>query len=536
MLKRNLIKGLKRITAIACIVLLIACAQCESEVISYTKIGVSGGKEGVFKPDDEIIVDYEVQLPTNYELYEVSISNVLDSNNIVKKWDGKFKNGAIKQSMPLTGLKPGNYRVTLAASSGIGDNPVIIHAIFHVVNKTFLRIIKYIDANGNGKRDLNENGIGDGTFKYGLLGEVPTEGKTLDDGSIVLLDPVVGEYKIEEIPQDGWYPTDAETKTIDVSYEKDNLVEFGGIQAGYINIESFADLNGNDIKEENEYPATDRRFEVTGEEFSQTFKTDGNRINIALKPGVYLITEVQKDCWAPTGETSKSVTVMPTETAFASFGNKPLGSITMIIFQDINKNGKYDPHESIPGMNFSVSVQNRTEQFKSGNDGTAKYVGIPEVFSISASAPEIWILKGEANKTEKIDFCEDKQLIFEVVPREIKIENLIPEDNAILSSPNMSFSWSTSEISSGNLYIKTENKSNYTLVRGGSGIDHFINGTNLIRNTKYNYFVRSEKDIRFTESQIRSFTINNGVIFEPRDYNIEIIVFNITNLTYHTGI
>jgi hypothetical protein len=460
--------------------------QCENAVNSIAKIEVSGGTDGpnYFKANEGIKVNYEVQLPTNYESYAVSVSDASDPDRIVKKWEGRLNaNGAIKKSEALSGLDPGNYRATLTANPKKIDritSPVNLPTIFHVANLTFLRIFKYSDANGNHKRDLEEIGVADGTFKYGKIGEAPKEGKTLEDGSIVLLDPEAGEYRIEEIPQEGWYSMDSEIKTINVSREKDNLVEFGDIQAGYVNITSFADLNGNDIKENVEYFTTGWSFTVTGDGFSQTFDTKGNGTNIALKPGIYTITEVQQNCWTATGETNKTVAVTPTETVSVSFGNKPQGSITMLAFQDKDKNGKYDIGEGVSGMTFLVSGSQGTKQMTSGNEGSAKYAGVPEVYSISANVPEEWILKSETNQTERINFCEDKQLMFEVTPRIIKIDHLVPENNAVLSSLNVSFTWSTSEISSGDLYIKMENQSNYTLVRGINGIDHFINRTNLI--------------------------------------------------------
>lgn len=272
-----------------------------------------------------------------------------------------------------------------------------------------------------------------------------------------------------------------------------------------------------------DYPVSGWNYVVTGDSFNQSVKTgaDGTE-TLSLKPGQYQITELSNNCWTAINTSTQIVNVKPAETAQASFGNIAQVGLNILAYQDINGNKKYDVEEGIQGVNFVVSGSQENSTLTSGKDGSVKFAGLPGTYTIRTDVPEGWNLISENPQTETLGACEDKQVEFEFAPIPIKINDLVPRDNDVIGTRNVTFAWRTSESSSSELYLKGENESAYNLTRGPSGFVHSINTSNLTRNTCYNFKVRSEKGSRYVESMPRRFCVDNGIIFIPNSYNLTV--------------
>jgi len=509
------------------IFMLVSFAQAAE--VGLQILGGTNDPNPVFKTDEEIEMEWIVQLSTNYESYNISVFEQ-DSEIAVRNFTGMLS--PIREnsgSINISELKPGNYRALLTAYPKLTDKeslPVVLPADFNVVNRTFIRIFKYVDTNGNGNRDPGETGLAGWKFKFGRIGETATEWRTAtkEDGSIVITDPDAGDYLIEEIPQKGWFSTNDQSKRISVESEKATTVEFGNIAAGYLQITSFADLNANSIMDGTDYIVSGWDYVVRGTEFNQSVRTGPNgTVSLTVKPGQYTVSRISKDCWIDSGDASQIAEVRQIETTSISFGNMPQSSFSVMAYQDLNKNKRIDSGEVVPGANFTVTGPRGTAQIASKPDGSASHTGLPGEYTIKANIPEDWDLKDSAEKTATLASCDHKEIAFEVISRPINISNLKPENNDVLGSTNVSISWKTSEISSTEVYIKQENESNYSLVRGFDEEDHSINLTNLSRNAKYGFYVRSKKDSRSGESDKRYFQISNGVSFTERTYEFDIM-------------
>jgi hypothetical protein len=517
------------VATMICILLLISYAQAQGTArVELEILGGTNDPNPVFKANQEIEMKWNVQLSNNYESYDIAIDGP-DPEESVKVYKGKLspitENSGSKN---FSGLIFGNYKAVLTAypkSVYQESLPISLPANFNVVNNTFIRIIKYIDGNGNGNRDSGERGLAGWEFKVARVGETAKELRTdtKEDGSIVITDPEAGNYIIEEILQEGWFATNGQTKRVAVESEKATTVEFGNIPAGYLEITSFADLNGNKAMDGTDYTVSGWDYKVTGTDFNQSVSTGPNgTVSLALKPGQYTVSRFSKDCWIATGDASQIVEVKQLEPNHILFGNMPQASVTIWAYQDVNANGRIDSEEGVPGVNFTVAGPQDTVRLTSKQDGSASQSGIPDVYTVTANIPEDWDLKNPANRTETLASCDHKQMIFEVISRPINISNLVPENNDVIGSTNVSISWKTPEISSGKLYIKQENESNYSMIRGIDDKDHSINLTNLSRNAKYIFYVRSEKGSRSGESDKRSFRIANGISFAEKTYEFNV--------------
>jgi subtilase family serine protease/uncharacterized membrane protein len=100
--------------------------------------------------------------------------------------------------------------------------------------------------------------------------------------------------------------------------------------------------------------------------------------------------------------------------------------------------------------------------------------------------------------------------------------DITPVNNTHTGSTEVLFCWKTSVNSSSEIFIKAENETTYSLMTGVSGISHTVAVSNLIRNTWYNFYVRSNSTHGSTTSEIRRIFIDNGITFSQRAYEFTI--------------
>jgi len=112
------------------------------------------------------------------------------------------------------------------------------------------------------------------------------------------------------------------------------------------------------------------------------------------------------------------------------------------------------------------------------------------------------------------------------------IHNPLPEDDAMLTSNDVIFSWDTNIAGTSEVYLKAEGEADYTLYTGDEGKSHTVTVPGLKRDTRYSYYAKSACKTCTMTSKVRSFYIKSGIAFTKdvysftveRDYNQRVTV------------
>jgi len=251
---------------------------------------------------------------------------------------------------------------------------------------------KYLDANGNGQRDPEEQGIKDWTINLYKDGHLYATHKTLDDKGVYEFHGLpAGNYTVCEAAGDDnqWFQTDpredggstwraddrvkCETEGT-WGYQINGLTkgaenysyDFGNNQYGAVRVEKIAVPNQGHFE-----------FQLTGpDEYNKTLSTDGSTAEgsplefLKLLPGSYSLTEILPEGWEGTSTSAclaDSQSVEPGSITLTSglqvhcvFNNSEYGVITGRKFADDNANGASDEGE--PGLaGWTISLFKQEE-------------------------------------------------------------------------------------------------------------------------------------------------------------------------------
>jgi hypothetical protein len=217
-----------------------------------------------------------------------------------------------------------------------------------------LKICKFEDKNGNGRKDSGEpylsgwtfnvtdsqgnsqlvtTGSGGGTCGGGYDHSITTScggGTSYGcDYCVTICGLAPGDYTVTEIPQAGWTCTTGNPRTVTVVCDKTTTVQFGNQRpcSGCLKIYKYNDKNGNGKKDCREAYLSGWVFNVTDSQGNSQLVTtnSGGYVTICnLAPGQYTITEIPQAGWTNTdpGSYTKTVTVSCSTTKTVSFGNK----------------------------------------------------------------------------------------------------------------------------------------------------------------------------------------------------------------------
>ena len=199
-----------------------------------------------------------------------------------------------------------------------------------------LKICKYEDKNGNGRKDSGEAYLSGWTFNVtdsqGYSQLVTTGGSQgtcvwRSDYCVTICGLAPGEYTVTEIPQAGWTCTTGNPRTVTVECDKTTTVKFGNQKpcSGCLKIYKYNDKNGNGRKDCRESYLSGWTFNVTdsqGNSWSGTTNSGGYVTICNLAPGEYTITETLQAGWTCTTGNPLKVTVVCSKTKTVYFGNK----------------------------------------------------------------------------------------------------------------------------------------------------------------------------------------------------------------------
>jgi len=102
------------------------------------------------------------------------------------------------------------------------------------------------------------------------------------------------------------------------------------------------------------------------------------------------------------------------------------------------------------------------------------------------------------------------------------LSNLEPANGTILGSTDALFSWRTSSNSSSEIFIKRLIDPTFTLVTGEPGKNHYVQVSNLSRNTAYVWYAHSATLYGEVFSELRTLNVSNGICFSQRTYTFDI--------------
>ncbi len=357
--------------------------------------------------------------------------------------DGGLGCGECDYCVTICDLIPGEYNVTEVTplpegwtNTDPGGDPPYVKPVVVLCGETStvefgnqqectgcLKICKYEDKNGNGKRDYGEPYLSGWNFtvtdSQGNSWNVTTGNGQLSDSGlgcgecdycVTICDLTPGEYSVTEVTPlpEGWTNTDpgdgSLKKMVTVECGKTSTVEFGnqGPCSGCLKIYKYEDRDGDHQKDYGEPYLSGWEFTVTdsqGNSWSGTTNRDGYVTICDLATGQYNVTETQKDGWTNTdpgdGSLKKTVTVECGRTTTVKFGNqRPCsGCLKIYKYEDKNGNGRKDWGEPyLSGWEFTViDSQGNSWSGTTNRDGYVKICAlVPGQYNVTETSKYGW--------------------------------------------------------------------------------------------------------------------------------------------------
>jgi len=227
---------------------------------------------------------------------------------------------------------------------------------------------KWNDIDGDGRYDVGEPPLAGWTIWFegtggGGGGYLTGYNVTNETGYYEFTGLPPGTYKVWEIVQPGWVPTNASQVTgIVIIGHSEVRIDFFNFQLGCIYGWKYEDMNGNGIYDDGDLPLENWTIylsittgivvtpngSMSAIMLINTTKTDENGFYsfCGLGPGLYVVQEESRSGWNHTNASSE--TVLLTSGACVrihDFMNFELGRICGWKFEDLNSNGVWDDGE-----------------------------------------------------------------------------------------------------------------------------------------------------------------------------------------------
>lgn len=236
-----------------------------------------------------------------------------------------------------------------SGSANFGDQQqgIIAGTVFH-------------DRNGDGLRDTGESGI-DGVV-VSLNRTITTT--TSGGGHYVFVGVAAGQHDVIEIDPNGFTSTTRNSRTVSVAANGSATADFGDQLVRTISGVVFMDIDGDEFPDPSEARLGDAEVQLLQEPGLALLATtrssaDGSFLFTDVGTGAYLVR-----CLLPSGYTfvyeppgalsregsavaqGEKQIVLPVDgTGTAMFSSLPSGSISGVVFNDLNRNGSLDADE-----------------------------------------------------------------------------------------------------------------------------------------------------------------------------------------------
>jgi len=254
--------------------------------------------------------------------------------------------------------------------------------------------MKYNDNNGNGQRDNGENGLIN--WKIKLSGAKMDSTLTDESGNYSFSNLMSGDYVVSEQQQSGWMQTMPSTPgTYSLTIVSGSTLsgkDFGNLQLSTISGVIFLDQDGDGVKDNGEVGIAGWKIRLTGNKIDSVFSdANGAYIFNSIQAGNYVVSEVIQAGWVqtlPANNATYPITLTPglNETG-KDFGNSQLGSVSGMVFNDMNGNGMIEDGENgFQGWKIKITGTKNDSVTTSAN-GSYTFAGIPVgTYSVSSVA------------------------------------------------------------------------------------------------------------------------------------------------------
>ena len=287
-------------------------------------------------------------------------------------------------------LVPGTYEVEGTAPSGyLGSTPnrrtVVINesaaatASFGYQRLGSISGVVFDDANGNGQRDLAEPGIGGVLLTLSGGGGADATTRTGAEGSYRFDPPTSGLYTLTEADPAGFVSTTPNLRQVNVGAQSAAVANFGDQAVGRIVGTVFNDLNGNGRQDPDEPGLGGVDVEIIGAISQRLTQTAGNGAYVfdSVEAGAYTVIETDPPDFTSSTPNNRQVTLPAGGSAAVSFGDQQVGTISGLVFDDRNGNGRYDAGEpGISATTVSLGGDGVNTTVRTAGDGSYQFTGL----------------------------------------------------------------------------------------------------------------------------------------------------------------
>ncbi|MFO0977996.1 MAG: Ig-like domain-containing protein [Planctomycetaceae bacterium] len=312
----------------------------------------------------------------------------------------------------------------------------------------------YDDADANGVRNNGENGVegwtvyidldNSGTLNNKADGTPEPHAVTNKDGDFTIGGVSAGTYRLAEVVETGWRPTQPAFQDITVDGKKDVKADFFNFAGGTVAGTVWNDLNGDGVQDAGDEVLAGwtvfldlNADQLIDSDEPVTTTDDAGAYEFSDVPsGDYEVTEVLPAGWeASKGfDTHQTVSVSPLSTSTQDFANFSLtnGSVQGTLWNDLNGDGDRatDPSTGLPtepglagwtvfaDTNSNGVLDADEPSAITGEDGSYKFVSLPaglydimevmpsDAWSVSTGYTNpVTVLVTAGEKTNGVDFA-----------------------------------------------------------------------------------------------------------------------------------
>jgi hypothetical protein len=252
--------------------------------------------------------------------------------------------------------------------------------------------VVYHDVNGDGVRNTGESGIGDVTVELLQGGSVLSTTTTGAGGVYSFTNILAGSYVVRETDPVGYVSTTPNEVAISLT-TGGATVNFGDQQIGAVSGVVYTDLNGNGVRDTGESGIAGVTIELLqGGGVLSTTTTDGTGVYSFpnVPPDSYTVQETDPAGYVSTTPNAVAVSLAAGGSATANFGDQPQGTVSGVVFNDVDGNGVQDGGEGgiggvtvrlYQGTSFSLTTT-------TDSSGVYSFTGVVSgTYTVASSRP-----------------------------------------------------------------------------------------------------------------------------------------------------
>ncbi|HNU52412.1 MAG TPA: SdrD B-like domain-containing protein [Verrucomicrobiota bacterium] len=267
-----------------------------------------------------------------------------------------------------------------AAFGNFGDQPV--GSISGVV---------FNDANGNEQLDAGESGLGG--VLVTLLGEgVSVGARTAANGTYAFINVLAGSYFVEETDPPGFASINANRRAVTLTAGSAATATFADQAMGTVAGVVFEDTSGDGRRDAGEPGLGGVVVTLRGVGEDRVARTagDGSYAFTTVVAGNYSVEETDPAGFTSTSPNQRAIYLASGGTATVSFGDQAMGTVSGLVFNDLNGNGARETGEAgLGGVKIVVTGSAFQAEVQTTGDGSYALSGLtPGVYVVVEVDPE----------------------------------------------------------------------------------------------------------------------------------------------------